>query len=117
MKYPHMQHVCNLTRGGDVLYVGSTGHGVQHFIKSVADLNIEGVTTRRSKGHELVTFPDGHRLHFATLRTINKARGLTVQHIVIDDHTMLDDPDFRATLRPCFSHPYGVDIERYSVIG
>lgn len=116
MKYPHVQHVCNLTRGGDVLYISASGYGVQQFVKSIAKLELEGVTIRRAKGSELVTFPDGHRLHFATLRTLHKARGLSVHHIVTDDHVMLDDPEFRATLRPCFSHLYAVDIERYSVI-
>ncbi len=117
MKYPHVQHICTLTRCGVVLYISAYGYGVQQFVKSIAKLELEGVTIRRAKGHELVTFPDGHRLHFATLRTLHKARGLSVHHIVTDDHLMLDDPEFPAILRPCFNHPVIGSIERYSVIG
>jgi len=85
-------------------------------VHCIRELGIDGVTINRAKGHELVTFPDGNRLHFATLRTLDKARGLSVIHIVTDDHTMLDNTDFRATLRPCFNQR-GFSTELYSVIG
>lgn len=117
MTYPHVQHICNITIGGDVLHLASTGHGTRHLINCIERLEIEGATIRRTRGAERVTFANGNTLHFATLRTLDKTRGLNVWQIVTDDHTILDDPEVRATLHPIFNHPLGGQIERYTVIG
>lgn len=117
MTYPHVQHICNLVKAGDVLYLGTTGHTVRHLIGCIERLEIEGATIRRTRGAERVTFTSGHTLHFATLRTLDKARGLNVWQIVTDDHTILDNPEVRDTLRPIFNHPLAGQVERYTVIG
>lgn len=117
MSNPHVQHICNLTQAGDVLYISTTGYGIRDFLERVAALKIDGATIRRTNGQELVTFPNGNHLHLATRRTLHKVRGLTVHHVVTDDHTMLDDQQFRQTVKPCFNHPIAGKVERYTVIG
>lgn len=114
---PHIQHICNLTRIGDVLYLGTVGEAARHVVGSIAAMNIEGATVRRTRGSERVTFANGNTLHFATVRTLHKARGLSVWHVVTDSHTNLDNEEIRETLRPCFQHPIIGSREWYTVIG
>lgn len=117
MTYPLAQHICNLTKGGDVLYVAHTGTVISDLLRSIAALGIQDVKLYRANGVERVEFPWGATLHFATIRTLHRARGRTFWHIVTDSHHYLDDPTFRETLRPCFQSRMSAGDERYSVIG
>lgn len=113
---PHAQYIVEFTQAFDVLYFGSTAVACRALLHSIARLELDGVKITRKPGHELVEFPNGRRIHFATVRSLDRARGLSVGLIVTDSHTNLDSAHIRETLRPCFQQAPGVSVEWYSVI-
>ena len=117
MKHPHVQHICNLTKGGDVLYAAHAGSAISNMLHCISELGLPEVKIYRTNGEQRVTFPWGTTLHFATINTLHRARGRSFWHIVTDSHNYLDNDAFRETLRPCFLSTMHSGIERYSVIG
>ncbi len=116
-EYPNAHHICNLTKGGDVLYVAHSGTVINNMLHCIGALGIPDVQIHRANGRQRVTFPWGATLRFATVNTLHTTRGRAFWHIVTDSHHYLDDATFRETLRPCFVSPVHASTERYSVIG
>lgn len=112
MTAPHIQHLINIAREQRVLYVGRTAADIRDIVGQIADA-APHATTRRAFGAERVTFPEGGTITFATPRSPNLGRGLTVDHVFLDDHEPLNDPATRGSL----THVFGGQPERYTVIG
>ena len=67
----------------------------------------------RASGGEAAIFLNGNRITFSTEAQPHTLRGMTIDHIVTEDHRWLDNPDNRAEALPAFRN----GIERYTVIG
>lgn len=112
--YPHIAHLCMIAHRQRVLYVCRTRVGLREIATSINSLDLPGVKVRLTNGEESVHFPEGGSIHFGTERAPN-ARGRVLDHVFLDSHHYLDDPNFRREVEPAFS---GIAPgERYTVIG
>lgn len=106
-------HLCGLALAQpNIHYIAKNARSVKAIIGAIAATGL-AKHVRRAHGEESATFPNGHRITFSSEAQNHNIRGRTVDHIILEDHRWLDNPDNRAEALPAFRN----GIERYTVIG